>query len=56
MESQAYSPSAMSYEVQQRMAPSGDVCLALFPQYALTPQGIKRGLPLEISLMCLGKR
>jgi hypothetical protein len=56
MESQAYSLSAMPDDVQQRMAPSGYVCLALLPQYSLAPQGINRGLLLESSLMCLGKR
>ena len=56
MESQAHSPSAMLEEVQQRMAPSGCVCLALLPQNTFPPQGIHRGLLLELSLVCIDKR
>jgi hypothetical protein len=56
MESQAHSPSTLSEEVQQRMAPSGCVCLALLPQYSSPPQGIDLGLLLERSLMFLDNR
>jgi hypothetical protein len=46
----------MPEDVQQRQAPSGDVCLAILQQDCPAPECIKLGLPLELALMGLGQR